>query len=189
MKNAIRITVVILLLAGLLVAFNLGKNSSSPDSTSGPADDTQQSTTLNRSNQGLTNVTAAIYGETATTELILSNNNIKTLPGEMGKMKNLITLKIDHNLLEGSLIGEIRQMSQLRSLDVSYNKMTGMPAELGQLSNLESLNYSHNNITGLPNELANLKNNLKEFNLTGNPLSQDQLAKLRARLPNTTIIF
>ncbi len=104
-------------------------------------------------------------------------------------MTNLVIFKIDHNLLDGSLIGEIRQMAKLKVLDVSYNKMTGMPAEIGQLSNLETLNYSYNDITGLPNELANLKNNLKEFNLTGNPLSQDQISKLRASLPDTNIIF
>lgn len=67
--------------------------------------------------------------------------------------------------------------------------MTGMPAEIGQLTNVETLNYSYNNISGLPNELANLKNILKEFNLTGNPLSQDKINKLRTQLPNTNIIF
>lgn len=67
--------------------------------------------------------------------------------------------------------------------------MTGMPAEIGQLTNLETLNYSYKSITGLPNELANLKNNLKKFNLTGNPLSPEQISKLKTSLPNTTIVF
>jgi Leucine-rich repeat (LRR) protein len=107
----------------------------------------------------------------------------------MGKMTNVVTFKIDHNILDGSLIGEIRQMSKLKQLDVSYNKMTGMPAEIGQLDNLETLNYSYNNISGLPNELANLKSNLKIINLTGNPLSQTQITKLKTSLPNTNVIF
>jgi len=77
----------------------------------------------------------------------------------------------------------------LKTLDVSYNNMTGMPAEIGQLNKLQTLNYSYNNITGLPNELANLKNTLKEFNLTGNPISPSTLSKLKSELPNTTIIF
>ena len=144
---------------------------------------------LDLSNTGITKVDSSIYSKTDTTDLILSNNSIKTLPSEMGKMDNVVIFKIDHNLLDGSLIGEIRQMSKLKILDVSYNKMTGMPAEIGQLSNLETLNYSYNDITGLPNELANLKNNLKEFDLTGNPLSQDQISSLRASLPDTNIIF
>lgn len=144
---------------------------------------------INLSSQGLTQVTPDIYNQTNTTELILSNNSIRSLPSQMGRMTKVVTFKIDHNLLEGSLIGEIRQLSQLHALDVSYNNMTGMPAELGQLSNLQTLDYSYNKITGLPNELSSLKNNLKTFNLTGNPLTQSQISNLRATLPNTTIIF
>ena len=125
----------------------------------------------------------------STTDLILSNNAIRSLPSEMGKMTNLITLKIDHNALEGSLIGEVRQMTKLKQLDVSHNNMTGIPAEIGQLSNLQVLDYSYNKIDGLPNELANLNKNLLEFRLTGNPLSQDKINKLKIDLPNTDIIF
>ena len=191
-KNTTRLLILALLVAGLLSVFYLGKNSnnsSNSNNYSSSTATTADSNVLDLSNQGLTKVSSDIYGKTATTQLILSNNSIKTLPGEMGKMTQVVIFKIDHNILEGSLIGEIRQMSQLQTFDVSYNKMTGVPAEIGQLSKLETLNYSYNTITGLPNELSNLKNNLKEFNLTGNPLSQDQINKLKASLPNTTIIF
>lgn len=147
------------------------------------------STVLDLSNKGLTTVTADIYNKTDTSQLILSNNNIKTLPSQIGRMTNVVVFKIDHNKLDGSLVGEIRQMSRLKELDVSYNNMTGVPAEIGQLSNLTTLNYSYNNLTGLPNELGNLKNNLRQLNLTGNPLSQTTLSKLKSELPNTNIIF
>ena len=202
MKYFIGFLVVVVVLAGGLFAYRYGKESAnkttSTTATSTQADGTSttQTTkpstngkTLDLSNKGLTKVGSEVYGKTDTTILILSNNSIKTLPSEMGKMTKVTTFKIDHNLLDGSLIGEIRQMSQLETLDVSYNKMTGMPAEIGQLSKLQSLNYSYNDITGLPNELKNLKNNLKEFNLTGNPLNQDQIQTIKTLLPNTTIIY
>lgn len=197
MKYLLGILVIALIVGGTIVGFRMGKNDTkdSTNSSNSANSDTSETTSspgakvLDLSNKGLTKVDSSIYGKTNTTDLILSNNSIRTLPSEMGKMTNLVIFKIDHNLLEGSLIGEVRQMSKLKALDVSYNKMTGMPAEIGQLSNLETLNYSYNDITGLPNELANLKNNLKEFNLTGNPLSQDQISKLRASLPDTNIIF
>ncbi|MBP6962367.1 hypothetical protein KBB49_02420 [Candidatus Saccharibacteria bacterium] len=192
MKYFVGVLVTILIIGGLFVGYKLGNSddtTSSPSTSTTNTDTGTNSKVLDLSNTGLTEVTSNVYSKTSTTDLILSNNSIKSLPSEMGKMTNVLIFKIDHNILEGSLIGEIRQMSKLKQLDVSYNNMTGMPAEIGQLSKLEILNYSYNNISGLPNELSNLKNNLKEFNLTGNPLSQEQINNLKTSLPNTTIIF
>ena len=186
MKYFIGIVIILLIAGGIFFGFNLGQNS---EDSSTATKSSVDAAVLDLSNSGLTKVTSDIYSKTNVTDLILSNNSIQTLPSEMGKMTNVIIFKIDHNILDGSLIAEIRQMSKLKQLDVSYNNMTGMPAEIGQLSNLEILNYSYNNIDGLPNELANLKNNLKVFNLTGNPLSQDKINKLKTELPNTNIIF
>ena len=144
---------------------------------------------LDLSHKGLTRIDASIYDKTDTTELVLSHNQLRSLPSEMGRMNRLIVVKVDNNTLEGNLIGEIRQMSQLRILDVSHNQMTGMPAEIGQLHSLETLNYSHNRVTGLPNELSKLSKTLKQLDLTGNSLSPDQIDKLRTELPHTTIMF
>lgn len=198
MKYLAGIIVALLVVGGVFLGFKLGNNKSeSNSSTTGSTSSSTSSTTkssskavvLDLSNKGLNKVTSDIYSKTGTTDLILSGNSIRTLPSEMGKMTNVVIFKIDHNLLEGSLIGEIRQMSKLKQLDLSYNNMTGMPAEIGQLSNLQTLDYSYNKIDGLPNELKNLRNNLKEFNLTGNPLSLDKVNKLKVELPNTNIIF
>ncbi len=195
MKNAIIVILVaaVLCLGGWIVYDKVlsDNTSTTSDATTTTTTSTKQpksSNTLDLSDKGLTVVGSDIYNKTNTTVLILSNNNIQTLPSEMGRMTKLEEFKIDHNRLDGSLIGEIRKMP-LKTLDVSYNNMTGMPAEIGQLNKLETLNYSYNKITGLPNELANLKNNLKEFNLTGNPLSQSTLDKIKAALPNTNILF
>lgn len=193
MKYFIGIIVTCIVIAGIFFGFNLGRNSTNNNSSSSTGGTVSQSSSgahvLDLSGQGITVVTADIYGKTNTTDLILSNNSIKTLPSQMGQMTNLVIFKIDHNVLDGSLIGEVRQMALLKNLDVSYNNMTGIPAEIGQLSKLEALNYSYNKITGLPNELSNLKNNLKTFDLTGNPLTQQQISQLKSELPNTTIIF
>lgn len=192
MKYFVGILIGILVVGGIFLGFRLGRNTydtSIISYISSVVNPSTNSALLDFGNKGLTKVTYDVYDKKDTTELILSDNDIQSLPSEMGKMTNLVTLKIDHNVLEGSLIGEIRQMTKLRHLDVSYNDMTGVPAEIGQLYNLQILDYSYNKITGLPNELTNLKNNLKEFNLTGNPLSQDKIGKLKIELPNTDIIF
>jgi Leucine-rich repeat (LRR) protein len=188
MKNVLlaSLAITVLALGGWIIYDRTKSNSSN---TGGTNNSTSTANVLDLSNQGITVVGPSIYDQTSATTLILSNNNIKTLPSQMGRMTKVQVFKIDHNLLDGSLIAEIRQMPQLTLLDVSYNNMTGMPAEIGQLSKLVTLNYSYNQITGLPNQLANLRNNLREFDLTGNPLSQNAIDELRAALPNTNIIF
>lgn len=143
--------------------------------------------TLDLSDRGLTEVGPDIYNKTDTVVLILSNNSLKSLKSEMGKMTRLEVLKLDHNKLEGSLIAEIRKMP-LRELTASNNNMTGIPAEIGQLSQLETLDLSYNDIDSYPNEIANLKQ-LKTLNLTGNPFSAKKISEIKAKLPNTNVIF
>lgn len=191
MKYTVGVIVAVLVIGGVIVGYSLGNDGKKSANTSATSNSQPSASAqvLDLSGRGLKTVDASVYSQTGTTDLTLSNNSIKTLPSQMGKMTNVVIFRIDHNLLEGSLIGEIRQMAKLKQLDISYNKMTGVPAEIGQLSDLETLDYSYNNISGLPNELANLKNNLRSINLTGNPLSQDKLSKLKAELPNTNIIF
>lgn len=150
---------------------------------------TTTNTLLDASSTGITQITSSIYGNIKTTDLILSNNNIRSLPSQIGNMTKVTIFRIDHNNLQGSLAAEIRQLSQLKILDASHNSMTGIPAEIGQLTKLQTLDYSYNKINSLPNELSNLKNNLKTLNLSGNPLTQNQIRNLKVSLPNTTIIF
>lgn len=194
MKNKI-ITVLVIAIIGLGggLAYEMSRtrtstlsDGTSTTTTSSPKN--KSSSVLDLSSKGLIVVGPDVFNKSATTTLILSNNNIQSLPSEMGRLTKLEVFKIDHNRLDGSLIGEIRKMP-LTYLDVSYNNMTGMPAEIGQLNKLQTLDYSYNKITGLPNVLSNLKNTLKEINLTGNPISQDTLTKLKSELPSTTILF
>lgn len=107
----------------------------------------------------------------------------------MGKMTNLTSLKLDHNILRGSLIAEVRQLSKLKYLDLSYNNMTGVPARIGQLKNLQTLNYSYNDVTDFPNEISNLAGTLKTLDLTANPIEASKISKLKSQLPNTNIIY
>lgn len=192
-KLYVVLMVLALISAGILIGSTLSSRQASSDTKNHtpatPAAAATSGAIIDLSGKGITEVSSSIYSKIDTTTLLLSNNAIQTLPSQMGKMTNLTVFKIDHNHLNGSLIGEVRLMSKLKTLDVSYNNMTGMPAEIGQLHSLETLNYTYNKVTGLPNELANLKDNLKEFDLTGNPLNAEQIRKLQAALPNTKIVF
>ncbi|MBY0309685.1 leucine-rich repeat domain-containing protein [Patescibacteria group bacterium] len=116
---------------------------------------------LNVSGQRLTETPSYIFGQTNIEELNLSNNS-----------------------LGGSLPAEVRLLQNLKVLNVSNNKFTGVPAEIGQLRNLEVLDLSNNEITGLPNELGNLSK-LKVLNLQGNDYSEADLAAIEQKLPDS----
>jgi Leucine-rich repeat (LRR) protein len=98
------------------------------------------------------------------------------------------TLDMSGKGYTGSLKGEVRFLTELRDLDLSDNKFTGLPAEVGQLSKLETLNLSNNPFTGLPQELGNLKN-LKTLDLRGTQYSPQDLEVIKKGLPATTQIL
>lgn len=119
---------------------------------------------VNLNGQGLTKVPSYIFDRTDIEELNLSNN-----------------------ALDGSLQAEVRHLQNLRVLNLSNNKFTGVPAEVGQLKNLEILDLSNNKLTGLPYELGNLSK-LKLLDISGNAYAEADLAKIRASLPSSTVI-
>lgn len=120
--------------------------------------------------------------------LDLSEQGLTKVPDSVFEKTDLESLNLSHNTLSGALQAEVRQLQNLKSLDLSANNFTGVPAEIGQLKNLEVLNLSHNQLTGLPYELGNLSK-LKILNLRGNNYSKVDLAIIKERLPKTTTII
>lgn len=98
------------------------------------------------------------------------------------------TLDLSGRGLTGSLKAEVRQLGELRTLDISRNNFTGLPAEVGQLSKLEVLNLSDNPLTGLPYELGNLQN-LKTLDLRGTNYAEADLVVIQSKLPATVRIL
>lgn len=119
--------------------------------------------------------------------LNLSGQGLVKVPDYVFSRIDIQSLDLSNNKLEGSLQAEIRHLQNLKVLDLSNNKFTGIPAEVGQLKNLEVLNLSDNSITGLPYELGNLSN-LKVLDLTGNAYSVSDLSKIKESLPSGVVI-
>ncbi|OHA89705.1 MAG: hypothetical protein A2741_02010 [Candidatus Zambryskibacteria bacterium RIFCSPHIGHO2_01_FULL_43_27] len=119
--------------------------------------------------------------------LDLSGKGLTKAPSYIFDMTNLVNLDLSHNSLEGALQAEVGRLKNLKTLDLSNNKFTGVPAEVGRLENLEILNFSNNLLTGLPYELGNLSK-LKLLDISGNSYSEADLAKIRASLPSSTVI-
>lgn len=90
--------------------------------------------------------------------------------------------------LSGSLMAEVRLLSDLEVLDISDNNFTGVPAEVGQLRKLRILNLSNNPLTGIPREIGSLQN-LEVLNLSSTDYSKQDLEAIQASLPSTTRVI
>ncbi len=119
--------------------------------------------------------------------LDMSGKELTKVPNSVFEQSDLEALDVSNNNLSGSLQAEVRQLSNLRVLDLSDNTFTGVPAEVGQLSKLEILDLSNNPLTGLPNEIGNLKN-LKVLDLRGTKYSTLDLEIIKKGLPKTVDI-
>ncbi len=87
-----------------------------------------------------------------------------------------------HQLTE--LPESLGNLTQLQSLDLSYNQLTILPETLGNLTRLQSLNLSSNHLAMLPETLGNLTwlaiLNLSANNLTTLPKSLSNLVQLQS---------
>lgn len=124
--------------------------------------------------------------------LDLPNNDIATLPPDIGQLTNLKSLHLYGNRLTelpteiGNLIqleqlqlignslvtlpSEIGALRSLRELHLRANKLSRVPAEIGVLSSLRQLDLSQNLLTSLPSEIGNLTN-LEDLDLHSNQLT------------------
>ena len=100
--------------------------------------------------------------------LDLSNNQLSSLPQEIGKLTSLQSLDLSSNQLS-SLPQEIVKLTSLQSLYLSYNQLSSLPQEIVELTSLQSLDLSYNQLSSLPPEIVKLEQ-LKTIDLRGNPI-------------------
>jgi Leucine-rich repeat (LRR) protein len=190
MKWTVFVLTIAVLILGIVVFTRDSSNNSTSttdnSSNTTTTDSNTQGKVLDLSGKGLTEFPRSALSDKSIETLILSDNSIKSLPSEIGELTKLKILRIENNLLEGSLPGEIRKISGLVELDVSGNNMTGVPAELGQLSKLKIADFSDNSLTGLPLEISNLTQ-LEVLDLRDNNPAQQDLDKIKQALTNTDI--
>ncbi|TYH68280.1 hypothetical protein ES332_D06G247100v1 [Gossypium tomentosum] len=111
-------------------------------------------------------------------ELYLEGNEIESLGslfhGKEGmKLNKLEVLSLRLNFLNNSVFSSLVELSNLKSLDLFFNKLEGAiyTKDLNVLSNLEELILSGNEVNGfIPSQGLRLMN-LKHLDLSGNGLS------------------
>ena len=104
----------------------------------------------------------------------LNDNFIKSLPKEIGNLKKLETIWVDIDLGSEqnltSLPKEIGLCTNLKQLILGHNKLTSIPKEIGLLKNLLELDLENNKLTSIPKEIGLCKK-LTRLNVSMNDLT------------------
>lgn len=99
----------------------------------------------------------------------IEKQDLSELPeGLLALNKNLRTLNLSENKLS-SLPPSIGTFTQLKILNISKNRIGSIPAEVGQLIKLETLLANDNRLTALPATVSNLRS-LRDVSLASNQL-------------------
>ncbi|MCF7799898.1 hypothetical protein K9L05_03770 [Candidatus Babeliales bacterium] len=121
------------------------------------------------SNNQLSSLPTEIGNLTSLEDLSLFRNQLMSLPVEIGNLTRLNYLTLFENQLS-SLPAEIGNLTNLNYLGLSNNQFTSLPAEIGNLTGLVRLCLSKNQLNSLPTEIGNLSN-LNDLYLDSNQLS------------------
>ncbi|RHY32809.1 hypothetical protein DYB32_002230 [Aphanomyces invadans] len=107
--------------------------------------------------------TAARRAARGDDELLLANRQLVVVPHELyhGKaalmeLSNMIIVDLAHNKLTALPENFAYNLDSVQKLDISYNELESLPADIGQLHALRLLSVRRNRLTALPASLSRL---------------------------------
>ncbi|KAM8916667.1 leucine-rich repeat-containing protein 57 [Spinachia spinachia] len=101
----------------------------------------------------------------------LTSKGLQEFPEELQKLAaNLRTVDLSGNKIE-VLPGAVGNFLQLKSLTLNANRLADLPPDIGKLKKLETLSLNGNQIHQLPSTLGQLRA-LRTLNLSGNQISE-----------------
>lgn len=112
----------------------------------------------------------------------------KSIPPEIGNLKNLEVLTITYNRIK-KLPPEIGKLKKLKVLNLHTSLLTTLPVEIGELENLEYLNLELNeDLMDIPDSIFNLKK-LKYLIIECTDLSDSRRQEIKKGFPHIDFQF
>ncbi len=125
---------------------------------------------LDLSDNNLSGSLPAAVGDLAALEYLnLGSNQITGVPGQIGRLRQLVSLSIDNNQLT-TLPRGFTNLRALEYLNLDNNQLTALPAEIGRLTKLISAHLKQNQLTTLPISVGQMSR-LENLFLFRNPLT------------------
>lgn len=140
---------------------------------------------LNLDRNALTNV-APVATLTNLKWLRLNHNRLAALP-DFAALKDLRRIYLAGNRLT-TVPETLKDLPSLTDIELSGNPITEVPAWLAQKEGLQFLSLNRTKIQKLPADLSAWRT-LKALQLGSLNLSSEEMARIRAALPKTAIVF
>ncbi len=118
----------------------------------------------------------------------LSENQISEIPSEIMMMDQLVRLSMDKNVIT-RLPVQLYELKNLEILELKENGLSTIPVGISNLTRLRKLDLAHNQLSTIPGEITTMSNHLKELNLQGNSISQEEIGWLIKAMPETQIRY
>ncbi|CAF0783025.1 unnamed protein product [Adineta ricciae] len=111
--------------------------------------------------------------------LSLNDNELQTIPSQIGLMVNLKNLSLRNNQLN-QLPDCFSQLKKLENIQLGQNQLCTLPTSFANLSGLRQLTLCNNKFTTIPDSLLKLSN-LQLLDLSGNQITEipDQIQTLQ----------
>ena len=146
---------------------------------------------LDLSGKGLAQLPVDSYKlkEVWVSTLDLRDNNLSDINTEICWFEKLIYLYLDNNRIEKLPKADCSNKEiYINTVSLKNNNIKKIDDTMGSLR-VSHLDLSHNQISTVSNNFFINSQKIKKLILTGNPLSEAEIEKVRKALPNAEVVF
>lgn len=119
--------------------------------------------------------------------LRLNSNRLSSLPQGVAGLKKLRRIYLSDNRFQ-EVPDALKDLPRLTDIDISGNPVKEVPQWLARKEGLEALSFSRTLVKKLPEDISAWKS-LKQLQLGDLDISPSEMARIRAALPKTAIVF